>query len=98
RWGRLGPVKRGPQVSCRVVIRRAAAALVALAWLVAPAPGPRIAVAGHGGVVQLNRAAAGPYALSVWTQPTPPRAGPLRVDVAVMRGGGVAVNDATVHV
>ena len=56
--------------------------------------------AGHGGVVQLNRAAAGPYALSVWTQPTPPQAGPWRVDVAVMRAGegGPAIGDATVQV
>ena len=48
--------------------------------------------------MQLNRAAAGPYALSVWTQPSPPRAGPWRVDVAVMREGGVAVGDAAVRV
>ncbi|HWC05340.1 MAG TPA: copper resistance protein CopC [Methylomirabilota bacterium] len=59
---------------------------------------PRLAMAGHGGVVQLNRAAAGPYALSVWTQPAPPEPGPWRVDVAVMREGGVPVRDATVRV
>lgn len=44
--------------------------LVALICLVGQAS------AGHGGVVQLNRAAAGPYALSVWTQPAPPRLAP----------------------
>ena len=54
--------------------------------------------AGHGGVVQLNRAAAGPYALSVWTQPSPPTAGPWRVDVAVMRETGLPVTDAVVRV
>jgi copper resistance protein C len=72
--------------------------LVGLMCLVGPTPTPHPAAAGHGGVAQLNRAAAGPYALSVWTQPTPPRAGPWRVDVAVMRAGGVAIGDATVHV
>ena len=54
--------------------------------------------AGHGGVVQLNRAPAGPYALSVWTQPAPPTAGPWRVDVAVMRETGMPVTDAVVRV
>jgi hypothetical protein len=56
------------------------------------------AEAGHGGVVQLNRAPAGPYALSVWTQPAPPTAGPWRVDVAVMRESGLPVTDAVVRV
>ena len=32
---------------------------------------PHEAVAGHGGAVELNRAAAGPYTVSVWTQPSP---------------------------
>ena len=66
--------------------------------MVGVAAAPPWAVAGHGGVVQLNRAAAGPYALSVWTQPTPPRAGRWQVDVAVMRAGGVPVGDVAVHV
>jgi hypothetical protein len=70
--------------------------LVALAWLAGPAPWP--AEAGHGGVVQLNRAAAGPYVLSVWTQPSPPKAGPVRVDIAVMGDTGVPVTDAVVGV
>ena len=61
-------------------------------------PGVRRAWAGHGGVVQLNRAPAGPYALSVWTQPAPPTAGPWRVDVAVMRETGMPVTDAVVRV
>jgi hypothetical protein len=73
-------------------------ALVGLALVIGSVAAPRGAVAGHGGVVQLNRAAAGPYALSVWTQPTPARAGPWRVDVAVMRAGGVAIGDAAVRV
>jgi copper resistance protein C len=61
-------------------------------------PEARWASAGHGGVVQVNRAAAGPYALSVWTQPTPPTTGEWQVDVAVMRDGAVPVTDATVRV
>ena len=71
--------------------------LVALAWL-AGAASPRWASAGHGGVVQLNRAPAGPYVLSVWTQPAPPTAGLWRVDVAVMRETGTPVTDAVVRV
>jgi methionine-rich copper-binding protein CopC len=71
--------------------------LVAAAWLASPA-GTRPAQAGHGGVMQLNRAAAGPYTLSVWTQPAPPTAGPWRMDVAVMRESGVPVMDAVVRV
>jgi methionine-rich copper-binding protein CopC len=71
--------------------------LLALA-LVTDHGSARPAPAGHGGVVQLNRAAAGPYALSVWTQPSPPRTGTLRVDVAVMREPGVPVAGAVVRV
>jgi len=56
------------------------------------------AFAGHGGVVQVNRAVAGPYILSVWTQPTPPRTGPWRVDIAVMRAGSVPVGNVAVRV
>jgi mono/diheme cytochrome c family protein len=41
--------------------------------------------ADHGGTLQLNGDPAGPYRVSVWTQPTPPRPGPLSVTVAVMR-------------
>ena len=48
--------------------------------------------------MQLNRAAAGPFVVSVWTQPSPPTAGPWRVDVAVMRENGVAVTDTAVRV
>jgi methionine-rich copper-binding protein CopC len=59
---------------------------------------PALSWAGHGGVVQLNRAPAGPYTLSVWTQPAPPTVGPWRVDVAVMRENGVPVTDAAVRV
>ncbi|HEY7140301.1 MAG TPA: copper resistance protein CopC [Methylomirabilota bacterium] len=70
--------------------------LTLIGCLAGPGPGP--AWAGHGGVVQANRAAAGPYALSVWTQPSPPTAGPWHVDVAVMREGGVPVTDAAVRV
>ena len=69
-----------------------------LICVTAPGPGVRRAWAGHGGVVQLNRASAGPYALSVWTQPAPPTAGPWQVDVAVMRETGMPVSDAVVRV
>ncbi len=48
--------------------------------------------------MQLNRAAAGPYVVSVWTQPSPPTAGPWRVDVAVMRENGMPVGDVAVRV
>jgi hypothetical protein len=72
----------------------ALAVLPSLAGLV----GARPALAGHGGIVQLSRAAAGPYALSVWTQPSPPRPGPWQVDVAVMQESGVPVADAMVRV
>jgi methionine-rich copper-binding protein CopC len=80
------------------MVRRGCLWLVALAWLAGPLAATRPAQAGHGGVVRLNRAAAGPYALSVWTQPSPPKAGPWRVDVAVMRESGVPVTDAVVRV
>jgi hypothetical protein len=53
--------------------------------------------AGHGGVVQLRTVPAGPYAVSVWTQPAPPRSGPWQVDVAVIEEGGAPASDAAVH-
>lgn len=71
--------------------------LVALAWLTVPATA-RPALGGHGGVVDVNRAAAGPYTVSVWTQPSPPRVGPWRVDVAIMGGSGAPFTDAVVRV
>jgi hypothetical protein len=53
------------------------------AWPLWPAaPAVR---ADHVGTLQLNGDRVGPYALSVWTQPTPPRAGTCLVAVAVMR-------------
>jgi copper resistance protein C len=81
-----------------VTARSVSLSLIALACLAGPVAGPTWASAGHGGVVRLNRATAGPYALSVWTQPSPPTAGPWRVDVAVMRESGVPVTDAVVQV
>ncbi len=39
----------------------------------------------NGGTLRLARAEAGPYLVSVWTQPDPPRVGRLDVSVAVMR-------------
>ena len=58
-------------------------ALALLVLLGAAAAGP--ACADHGGALQLNGDPAGPYRVSVWTQPTPPRPGALTVTVAVMR-------------
>lgn len=81
----------------RATIRTFSTSMVALAWLASLAAA-RPAEAGHGGVVQLNRVAAGPYTLSVWTQPSPPKAGPWRVDVVVMGESGVPVVDAVVRV
>jgi len=39
----------------------------------------------NGGTPRLARAPAGPYLVSIWTQPDPPRVGRLDVSVAVMR-------------
>jgi methionine-rich copper-binding protein CopC len=78
--------------TCRVVV-----SLVLVAAL-GDMTGARPVRAGHGGVVQLNRAAAGPYTVSVWTQPAPPRAGPWQIDVAVMQDSGVPVADAVVRI
>jgi hypothetical protein len=58
-------------------------ALGLLCLLGAAVAGP--ARADHGGTLQLNGDPAGPYRVSVWTQPTPPRPGVLSVTVAVMR-------------
>jgi copper resistance protein C len=72
--------------------------LIALAVSAGPGAGWRPAAAGHGGVVELNRAAAGPYTLSIWTQPSPPVAGDWRVDIAVIGETGAPVADAVVRV
>jgi hypothetical protein len=79
-------------------VRRIPVSLVALAWLVALLSAPQRAAAGHGGVVELNRAPAGPYLLSVWTQPSPATVGTWHVDIAVMGESGVPVTGATVRV
>src|SRR5262245_12016871 len=83
---------RGP------VIGWAAVSLAALTCPAGAVPGARVAGAGHGGVVELSRAAAGPYLLSVWTQPSPPTAGPWRIDIVVMGESGVPVIGAAVRV
>jgi copper resistance protein C len=86
----------------RLQIRLRASVLLSLLGILAALVGaaglPRPTWGGHGGVVQLSRVAAGPYVVSVWTQPSPPTPGPWRVDVAVMHEGGVAVTDAVVRV
>ena len=74
-------------------------ALVGLTASIGVLVAARMASAGHGGTVQVSRVAAGPYAVSVWTQPTPPQAaGAWQVDVAVMQEGGAPVGDAQVRV
>ena len=70
---------------------RGVALVIAVLFLVATAWA-------HGGTPRLTRAAAGPYAVSVWTQPATPRVGVLDVSVAVMRPqDGTPVLDAVVH-
>lgn len=39
----------------------------------------------NGGALRLSKAQAGPYLVSAWTQPDPPRVGRLHVSIAVMR-------------
>ena len=64
---------------------RSSAATVALAGLVALAiVVPASETGAHGGRVQLAKVPAGPYLVSVWTLPDPPRAGSLDVSLAVM--------------
>src|SRR5262245_59582630 len=82
----------------RHVARGVCVSLVILVLDLGPMLETRLASAGHGGVVQVNRGPAGPSALSVWTQPSPPTPGPWQVDVAVMRDGSVPVTDACVRV
>jgi hypothetical protein len=54
------------------------------AQLVLALSGPaRTAQAHGGGVPQLTNAPAGPYRVSAWTQPDPPRAGTLHLSIAV---------------
>ncbi len=51
------------------------------------------------GLVPTARQTAGPYDLNVFTEPSPPRAGPVEVSVLVQRAGTtVSVNDARVIV
>jgi hypothetical protein len=52
----------------------------------------------NGGRLQLARARAGPYVVSVWTQPAPARVGRIDVSVAVMQPStGEPVLDAAVR-
>jgi hypothetical protein len=52
---------------------------------------------GNGGALRLARAPAGPFLVSAWTRPDPPRVGRVDVSVAVMRPeSGEAVLDAEV--
>jgi hypothetical protein len=53
---------------------------------------------GDGGAVRLSRQ-VGPYRVTVFTAPTPPRAGPVDVSVFVQDGaGGEALPDVTVRI
>lgn len=65
---------------------RAFGVLTVLALLFASAIWPlQPAAWANGGTLRLNRANAGPYAVSVWAQPDPPQVGHLHVSVAVMQ-------------
>lgn len=66
---------------------------VVLALILTPLV-PAVAEA-NGGTLRLDRVRAGPYLLSLWTQPTPPRVGILDVSLAVIQSpSGDAVLDA----
>jgi hypothetical protein len=53
---------------------------------------------GNGGTLRVSRAAAGPYLISAWTQPDPPRVGRLDLSVAVMApDSGQAILGAAVR-
>lgn len=65
----------------RFIVSPAALAALGLVALMAFwAPGTW----GNGGKLQLSKVEAGPYLVSVWTQPNTPRVGRLDVSVAVM--------------
>ena len=55
------------------------------------------AARGDGGAVRLAQQ-AGPYRVTVFTAPTPLRAGPVDVSVFVQDGAGAALSDVTVRV
>jgi hypothetical protein len=75
---------------------RRSAIIAALLALVLAA-GPRRA-RGDGGAVRLSQP-VGPYRLTVFTAPTPPRAGPVDVSVFVQDGaGGEVLPDLTVRI
>lgn len=75
----------------RAIPATLAAMLVLAAFLGAPE-----GVRANGGTLRVARAEVGPYLVSVWTQPDPPRVGRLDVSVAVMRPqDGTAVLDVT---
>ena len=71
--------------SGRPMRHRSSAATAALAGLVTLAiVVPARETGAHGGRVQLAKVPAGPYLVSVWTLPDPPRVGSLDVSLAVM--------------
>jgi hypothetical protein len=75
--------------------RRAAAVASLILLVLARAPG---AARGDGGAVRLSQR-VGPYRVTVFTAPTPLRAGPVDVSVFVQDGaGGAALPDVTVRI
>ncbi len=86
-------------------VRGLAPILTGLALILLSAVGP--ARAHGGGTLQLNNVDAGPYQVSVWTEPEPIRVGELHVTVAVVeaiqadagaRPAGDLMLDATIRV
>jgi hypothetical protein len=72
-------------------LRSTLAAILVLAAFLGASEGVRA----NGGTLRVARATVGPYLVSVWTQPDPPRVGRLDVSVAVMRPeDGTAILDA----
>ncbi len=53
-----------------------------LGWVLLAALPPNVDA--NGGTLRLGRATSGPYLVSVWTRPDPPRVGRLDLSVAIM--------------
>ena len=82
----------------RSIGRRMVSVVTIYAVLLALIAWPCQQALANGGAPQLTRVRAGPYIVSVWTQPATPRVGALDVSVAVMQPqDGALVLDAVVR-